>query len=259
MQWILQKFEDTERLSEALDKLQVPYSFHKVVPFIGELSPEPIIQNRDAIVLFGSYTLWRYAQAHNLTPGVFTIRPFVRETVWHPYLLNGADALFITLRDIPAQLSAQGPDLFIRPVSDSKEVAGSVKSRGEIIELAKKVLSINPDEIPGGSMEHDTELMLTAPVRIQKEWRLWVVDGQIVTYSLYKEGRRVIYRPEIDDDALHFAQQRVDDNPDYARAYVIDVCRTEDELRMIETNCINAAGFYAADLVKLAHAIDTMI
>jgi ATP-grasp domain, R2K clade family 3 len=37
---------------------------------------------------------------------------------------------------------------------------------------------------------------------------------------------------------------------------VMDICQTEDGLRRLETNCINAAGFYAADLAKLAMAID---
>ena len=89
-----------------------------------------------------------------------------------------------------------------------------------------------------------------------REWRLWVVNGQIVTWSLYKEGSRVVYRNEVDDDALAFAQRMVDINPGYSPAYVIDVCRTEDGLKLLETNCINAAGFYAADLVKLTAAID---
>ena len=182
----------------------------------------------------------------------------MHESAWHPYLLNGADAEFLTLKSVPAKLSHTGDDLFMRPVSDSKEVAGGVKSRAEIHAIAEKVLSIDPSEIPGGSLEHDTEMMFTEPMRILQEWRLWVVDEQIITYSLYKEGRRVVYRAEIDEDALAFAKQMVAANPHYARAYVIDVCRTADGLRLIETNCINAAGFYAAELQKLAFAIDEM-
>jgi hypothetical protein len=38
----------------------------------------------------------------------------------------------------------------------------------------------------------------------------------------------------------------------------MDICRTAQGLRMLETNCINAAGFYAADLNKLAMSIDGM-
>lgn len=171
-------------------------------------------------------------------------------------MLNGSDALFITLRDIPERLADDVKDWFFRPVDESKEVPGSVKSEKEIIQLAQKALSLCEADIPNGSLRHDTELMLTKPVRILKEWRLWAVGGKIVTYSLYKEGSRVVYRHEIDVDALEFAQQLVDLNSDYSPAFVIDICRTEDGLKMIETNCINAAGFYAADLMKLASEID---
>lgn len=256
MQWLLQEFEDTHKLAEALDRLEIPYTWHKVVPFVGDLIPEPIVSDPDAVVMFGSYTLWRYAKNENLTPGVFKLRPFVHETAWHPFLLNGADALFITLRDIPETLADDGKDWFFRPVEDSKEVPGTVKSSMEIIQIAQKVLSLGEAEIPVGSLRHDTQLMLTEPVRILKEWRLWAVGGKIVTYSLYKEGARVVYRYEIDDDALEFAQHLVDINADYSPAYVIDICRTNDGLRMLETNCINAAGFYAADLMRLASEID---
>lgn len=59
MQWILQQFEETERLAQALEKLGIAYSMHKVVPFVGELYPEPAIADENRVVLFGSYTLWR--------------------------------------------------------------------------------------------------------------------------------------------------------------------------------------------------------
>lgn len=98
MQWILQDFEDTHALAPALDRLGAAYSWHKVVPFVGELVPEPTIADSKAVVMFGSYTLWRYAERHGLRPGVFRIAPFVHERTWHPYLLNGADARFLPAR-----------------------------------------------------------------------------------------------------------------------------------------------------------------
>lgn len=255
MQWILQHFEDTEKLANALERLGIAYSWHKVVPFVGDLDPEPEIKDRNAVVLFGSYTLWRYAQKEALNPGVFKIRPFVHEEPWHPHLLNGADALFLSLRDIPESLPNEDRLWFMRPVDDSKEEPGRVRHASEIITLAKRVLALNEEEIPKGSLRHDTELMLTQPAQILKEWRIWIVNDVVRTFSLYKEGSRVIYRPEIDQDAADFAEQMVRLNPGYARAYVMDICRTETGLKMLETNCINAAGFYAADLLKLADAI----
>jgi len=258
MQWLLQEFEDTFKLAEALDHLGISYSWHKVVPFVGELIPEPAVADSNAVVLFGSYTLWRYAEKQVYRPGVFRLRPFVHEHAWQPYLLNGPDAVFLTVRDIPEQLSNDGRLWFLRPVDDAKQEPGNVKSTQEILGMAENVLTLEEEEIPQGSLRHDTLLMLTTPVRILREWRLWVVDDKIVTYSLYKEGARVVYRHEIDDDALEFAQRMVDINPNYSTAYVIDICRTQEGLKFLETNCINAAGFYAADLLKLATAIDSL-
>lgn len=258
MQWILQQFEDTQKLAKALDQLGFRYSWHKLVPFVGELAPEPEVQDTQAVVMFGSYTLWRYAELRHLKPGVFRIRPFVHEEPWQAHMLNGPDALFLTIDEIATQLGADDRAWFIRPVSDSKEQAGAVRSSADILETARKVLSLGPDEIPDGSLRHDTLMMLTPPARILREWRIWIVNGHVVTYSLYKEGSRVTYRPDIDPDALEFAQSLARLNEGYAPAYVMDICRTVDGLRLLETNCINAAGFYAADLLKLATAIDGM-
>lgn len=256
MQWVLQEFEDTAKLVEALERLELPYTLHKVVPFVGELIPPPEIHNPKAVVLFGAYSLWRYAEAHGLSPGVFRLRPFVEEAAWRPFLLNGPDARFMVVKDVPNEMANDARSWFVRPVDDSKELAGCVMSAGEIVVMAENVLALREDDIPMGSLRPDTLLMLSQPVGIFREWRLWAVAGRIVTYSLYKEGSRVVYRNEIDDDALSFAQRMVDMNPDYSSAYVIDICRTADGLKLLETNCINAAGFYAADLFKLAAAID---
>lgn len=117
---------------------------------------------------------------------------------------------------------------------------------------------LDPEDIPDGSLGPDTLMMLTPPARILQEWRVWIVKGQVVTASLYREGEQVVYRREIDGDALAFAQSMVDLNPGYAPACVMDICRTAEGLRLLETNCINAAGFYAADLLKLAAAINGM-
>lgn len=169
MQWLLQEFEDTQKMAAALDRLEIAYTWHKVVPFVGELIPAPSIDNPDAVVMFGSYALWRFAETNSLKPGVFKIRPFVHETAWHPYLLNGADALFLTLRDIPEKFPDDGKDWFLRPVADSKEEPGNVKTSREIIQLAHKVLALDETEIPNGSLRHDTQLMFTKPVRIDRK------------------------------------------------------------------------------------------
>ncbi|MFV0473595.1 MAG: ATP-grasp domain-containing protein [Pikeienuella sp.] len=258
MQWILQQYDDTQKLAEALDRLGISYSWHKVVPFVGELIPEPEVRDPKAVVMFGFYNLWRYAEAKGLTPGIFRIAPFVHEEPWRPYLLNGPGADFLTVSEIAANLPDDDRQWFTRPVGDGKEQPGNVRTAAEILDTARKVMSLDPNDIPDGSLHPDTLMMLTPPARILSEWRIWIVKGEVVTYSLYRDGERVTYRHEIDQDALAFAQSLVRLNEGYSPAYVMDICRTGDGLRLLETNCINAAGFYAADLIRLAAAIDGM-
>ena len=255
MRYILQDFEDTRKIGTVLERMGLPYSWHKVVPFVGELDPEPEVAAGEDVILFGSYTLWRYAERRGLRPGVFRIRPTLRETAWQPFLLNG-EATVSPLRDLPDLLSEPERPWFVRPVADSKEIAGRVMNAGEIVALARQVCVLKPEELIGGSLSPETEMMLAPPRRIRKEWRVWVVADVVVTASLYVEGRRIVYRPEIDDDARAFAERLVGANPGYAPAYVMDVCRTEDGLRLLETNCLNAAGFYAADLQALVEALE---
>lgn len=258
MQWILQKFEDTERLAKTLDALAIPYSWHNVVPFVGDLVPEAEIDNPKNVVLFGAYALWRYSEKHQFYPGIIKIEPFIYQNVWQPYLLNGNDSLFFTLQDIPDQLKNDDTKWFFRPVDDTKAQAGKVRMATEIISIAENVLKLNVTDIPDDSLRHDTKLILSKPETILQEWRIWVIAGEVVTYSLYREKNEVIYKLEIDKDALIFAKHMASLHPDYATAYVIDICRTKNGLKLLETNCINAAGFYAADLEKLVKAIEKL-
>lgn len=258
MQWVLQEYEDTHKLGEVLERMGLDVSFHKVVPFVGELMPAPIFADKNQVIMFGSYSMRHYARTHGLTPGVFELRPFFNEIAWHPFLLNGPhNSRVTTVREL-ANLPLDGTLYFIRPVDDSKEIAGTVMDVNELEYLARTVNSLNPDEYIRGSMTPDTEVMLSEPVNIQREWRLWVVNDRVVTFSLYKMGTKVIYKDEIDQDVLDFATKVIAANPNYSRAYVLDICRSHEQLFILETNCMNAAGFYAADLQKLVEALEIL-
>jgi hypothetical protein len=257
MQWILQEFEDAFKLAAALDALGKEYTMHKAVPFVGELHPSPAVADPARVLLFGQYSLWRTAEREGWTPGVFRIAPFVDQEPWKPFLLNGGGR-FLPLWDVPSSLEPGEELYFVRPVEDSKAIAGAVMTADEIRAMARNVLALRAEEIIQGALCHDTELMLCEPVVIQKEWRIWAVDDKIATWSLYKDGRRVVYRHEIETEALLFAGEMVGLNPGYSPAYVMDVCRTDDGYRIIETNCINAAGFYAADLQALIAEFERM-
>ncbi|WP_422064038.1 ATP-grasp domain-containing protein [Shimia sp.] len=255
---MLQDFEDTRKLGDTLLAMGRDFSWHKIVPFVGALTPEPVIKDKRSVVLFGAYSMWKYAESHALEPGVFRIEPFLRQDAWQPYLLNGPDALVIRFDQCGVHLNGTDADVFLRPVEDSKEIPGRVMAASEIVALSKRVSALPEDELPIGSLRGDTEVMLCAPQRILEEWRLWVVDDQVVTYSRYKQAGRVDYVPHIPPEVLAFGETMAQANAGYAPAYVMDICRIADGLRIIETNGINGAGFYAADLKAIVLAIERL-
>jgi len=82
-----------------------------------------------------------------------------------------------------------------------------------------------------------------------------VVNGEIVTSSLYKSGRVVRYSSDVGPMILEYAQQMVDIwNPRIA--FTLDIAHTPDGLKIIETNAISSSGFYSIDIGKFVGAIE---
>lgn len=61
----------------------------------------------------------------------------------------------------------------------------------------------------------------------------------------------VCYEPE----AQEFAQMMVDSYRP-AECFVIDVALTDNRWKIVEINCINCAGFYKGDLMKVIGALE---
>lgn len=113
----------------------------------------------------------------------------------------------------------------------------------------------------------DSLIQIATPKKILKEFRFWVVGGQVITGSQYRLGNRTVYDPLVDRDAWEFAQYAVK-MFQLADAFVIDIAMIDVELesgwglgvdpryKIVEAGCINSAGFYRADLQKLVMALE---
>jgi hypothetical protein len=267
MHWILQEnlFKETEwvDLVGALERFNIPYSVHKVVPFIGELIPpaEPTQKN---VICYGSYSMRHVAKENRWIPGVFDIfdQDFtVQLEHWGDLRLNH-DSQVMKFKDAPL---LTGP-LFIRPIDDSKYFAGKVFWPEDFNEWKHKVVDLGEDY--GNSLTGDTYVQTSSPKVIFAEYRYWIIDGRIVTKSLYKRGDKVIYSPVVDariDRFVHEVLNHGDILADTvvrgwmpARAFVLDVCETDAGMKIVEINTINAAGFYAGNIQDIVLAVEAM-
>lgn len=270
MHWILQEnlFRENEwdNLVSTLTRFDIPFSVHKVIPFIGELLPAPEPKH-EHVVCFGSYSMRHTAKKMGWTPGVFDLfdQNFsVQMQHWGDMMLN-ADSQIVKFKD--AHLDEMA---FVRPIDDSKYFAGKVFEPEEFNDWVHKVAVLNEDY--GDSLTGETLIQICKPKKIYTEYRFWIVDGQVITSSLYKRGDRVVYDNHVDahvgkfvEHVLSTKDQRqgntmcmIPDGWMPARAFVLDVCETPEGMKIVEINTINSAGFYAANVTDLVLAIDNM-
>ncbi len=255
MFWILQKNLFNEQAFQSLqDQLVVQQTPHAVVhlrPFIHQIEPD--IEVTGPVFVCGSTGLRKVARRKGWRPGYFDDNLDYRLLMQHygSRMLNH-DAHVARLRDVRMAVEHS----FVRPVSDDKQFAGQVMSRAEFTDWQARLVALE------GQSTYTTltgnDLIVTAsPKCIHAEYRFYVVDGQVVTGSLYKRGDRVHYDAHVDEHAQAYAQACADTwSPN--RAFCLDIADTPDGLKVLEINAINSSGFYACDMGKFVNAINTM-
>lgn len=256
MHWVLQggglfSVHEWDALTGTLERFGVPYSVHKVVPFVGELLPDLDVPDGRAIC-FGSYSMRHVAAAKGWNPGVYDLIAFdfeVQRSKWGRHLLNFNSQVcpFGTVEfDAPK---------FVRPVDDTKVFAGRVFEPGEFGEWQRNVASLGVKH--DGPLTAATLVQVSAPQTIYREVRYWIISGAIVSRSTYRTGSTVRYEARVDERYDAFVYEMVAIWQPLP-AFVLDVCETQDGLRIVEINTINSAGFYAADIQSIVLALEAL-
>jgi len=251
--WVLQTGWEYEAgwvaMLDALERFAIPYSLHKVVPFVGELEPEPIVPSDDVICM-GSYAMRHYSRKRGWNPGVFDLELHDFEEQrrhWGKAMLN-ADSDIVRFADVRFD-----GEKFIRPVDDTKSFAGGLFGWDEFATWQNGVVALGEDI--GSSLTGTTVVQVSTPKNILQEVRCWMVEGQVVTASIYRRGGRAFFSSDVEQRLVDFATMLAAQwSPE--RAFCLDVCDTDSGLRVVEINTINSAGFYAADMQKLVMALD---
>jgi len=270
MHWVLQDNLFNEAgyrdLLDTLKRFKFDYSIHKVIPFIGELTPEPQIGTKNVICM-GSYSLRHAAKKNGWNPGVFDLEPQtfeVQKQHWGEHMLN-YDSVVTPFKD--AVFTED--HMFIRPIEDSKIFAGKVMNADEFKQWQHQVVNLKEDYGHGENFG-DQLIQVSSIKKIYAEYRFWIVDQKIVTASLYKRGNTVTYSSDVDMRIRWFATQIIrTDNCKTEQnmmlenngwrphdAFVLDVCETDQGMRVVEINTLNSSGFYAANLTDLVLALD---
>lgn len=279
MHWIVQNNLWAEAaydgFIEALHRLKVDYTRVQLLPFVDKIIPEDFDKNTtpiedapsaiidESLALFpsGSTKLSRIAKQRGWKGAMMNDNMQFdkwKEGVGENLLNHGA--ITCTVEQVLEHVDNIPQELFTRPCHDNKAYSGRTHTKDNFIYWAKEISKVDPSEEDPQStlLNRTTPIIFGQYHKILAEYRFMVVDGQVVTGSIYKLGSRVIYDSAyVNDDALAYAQRMVKQwQP--ARAFVIDVCETPKGYKVVEYNCINCSGFYACDYFKFIDAIENM-
>lgn len=255
MHWVIQEnmFWDAavERLAEALRRLEIPHTLAKVIPFGGGLEVD--VEMTGPVVVVGSMSLAHYAVQRGWSPGAwinaerFGYQAYVE--AFGELMLNH-DAHAVRFADA---LDHDMESFFIRPDDDGKLFAGTITNRARFADWQAKIASADLT----WTITPNTKVIVSSIKTIITETRFIVVNGDVVTGSVYRRDGRTLYDSVVSPDVEIFARKQAQLwTPD--RVCVLDVAETDDGMRIVEFNNFNSAGWYECDVLKIIAAIDRL-
>lgn len=145
---------------------------------------------------------------------------------------------------------------FVRPCHDMKAFTGFVTTGEEISDWQTRV---DAGEVSTRTavLTLDTPVIVAPEKVLLREWRFFVVGGQVISGSQYRDTYGLSITDDVDQDVRDFAQARVNEwQP--ASCFVLDIGATRDGLGVVEVNNLNTSGRYACDLLKVFVAIEKL-
>lgn len=262
MQWVFQSTgvpdSFTRDMFEEVKKQGYEHKTIGIIPFtdtitgIEEINPEIptfFYGSTRLIELLQSHPVWKRGIFHNSKFDIFTTdvpRPHDNFLNSHPTRVS-LQEIFVNWN---RHFSSTDDPKFIRPVSSLKFFAGQVvnsKNHGEVREILEAVLVNHPHVSVAVSLYQE----------IWAEWRFFIVDGEVVTGSMYRNSGRLEMHRAL-EDMLLIAQAMTDRWLPHWTC-VMDLALTTKGIKVIEYNSINSSGLYACDISKIVKSISELV
>jgi ATP-grasp domain, R2K clade family 3 len=258
--WILQnnliKSEIKESIIKTLKQDNISYEEVTVIPFSDDLPP--IQQQANQYVFYGSSTLIFNAYKDPVyREGVFydenTFSTENYNQQWGKKMLN-YDAMITCLADFSEEKYDLDSLWFIRPVADSKAFSGSIMSFSEIQRLTQNLKESNNPHL-----STQTPIAISSPKEIEKEWRHFIVNKNVVSSSRYAQnGHLSVSNTDIPNELINFVENCCLQYTPHD-IFVMDTALCNGQYFIIECNCFNGTGFYSHDIEAIVKKINQFL
>ena len=254
MRWVIERLTEDDPFPIALENNGIQFDEVSVRPFTNEIVGLLEYFPDERVFVRGPFGIAEGCAMAGLSPVVWTgpelSEKSVQEALGELYLNNDGRSMLI--EDIK-NLSL-GP-IFIKPATDTKEFSGQV-IQGEDAESW-----LNNMFRTGYLTDKDRgmEVFVSSVKKTGCEWRMFVVNGKVITGSCYHQYQRTMPERWVPDAVTEFAE-RVISVYDPLPGYALDIAQVESgDYKVIEMNTINHAGAYLADVNLLVPAIQTVL
>lgn len=260
IRWVLQNNliaeNDRAQLQEACKDIGVEFEEVLVIPFSEEL-PE-FTQDDKTNIYYGSTTMMNNVYELLDKPKglfynheTFSMENYIEK--WGEHMLS-SEATIMTVSDFISGFSTSDRKYFVRPNGDGKEFDGQVGDILEIREMLERMMEYD------GPLELDSKILVGPAYNIHKEWRNYIVDGEIVTSTRYRNNFRLSKSgTDIPEDMLQFVRDRMKEYQPHD-VFAMDIASIKHDdgtmhYYIIECGCMNSVGFYHADIKKYVKGV----
>lgn len=267
IRWVVQSNllseDDVNSLKRACDLCGAEFFPVEVVPFSSEL-PDIKSDEKDNIYYGSTTFIERVDRELEFPKGIFFCSTSFQMSnyisKWGVHVLNSS-AKLTNLSECLISSHSSDVDLFVRPNADDKSFAGEVMSKEGLTAWANRVKRNEENErnhgnVPALTME--TPILVGPAYRIEKEWRNFIVDGRVISSTLYRQDHKLKKRRESPQGLMDFVHERCKEYVPH-RIFVMDIALCGNSYYIIECGCLNSAGFYDADIDEIVKVVSRSI
>lgn len=259
-------------LVEACQSAGINYECFGMTPFVEDISAitGDILQDTESLIIpFGStkvVKLW----LKGILPKNWKIfydadrfdfknqvlyTGFQGEYLLANYLLNVYRGLILDFPDCTDRIFPR--NMFVKPTNDLKLFDGQVLPASTSLRQLLSQQNVDSD-----IFERKETVLFTRVRDIYKEWRCFVVGGEVMTSQYKEDGQIKKQLPSIHDLRIVEGLAKLYNPSGWEDPYVVDICQLENRAyKILEYNCFHCSGFYSINveymLKKLIKFLET--
>lgn len=247
--------DSLKKIKQALEVNNIPHQFVGVIPFSHEITTDEPLVSTDFLP-YGSTLMTNLTGPDGLKwRGNYFDPVTFRAERWNAVRDDMLNTDIVCRIDYAVKfLRTQTPKSmwFTRPCEDLKQFSGMVIEAEECADWFEDAMAC---ESSGSyQLSPDTMVVISTPRNIQAEWRWFVVDGKVISGSLYRLKGEMHQKNEIDSWVISEAQRFADVWLPH-RNCCMDLALVDNEVKVIEFNTINSSGLYDHDANAIIKAL----